>query len=144
MDSSKRAFIKKSCGFCASIVGISLLSPVISSCSTLKYIEPVFSNGFLQLSISDFVENSNLVIVKNKSLEYDVAVVKIANDFYRAFELKCTHQDNALVPTNSGFHCNLHGSSFGLDGKVKTLPASSNLNEFKTSFASGIISIKLF
>ena len=84
-----------------------------------------------------------IVIIKNKSIEYDIAVIKNSDVLYRSFELKCTHQDNALVPTSSGFHCNLHGSSFGLDGKVKTLPASSNLKEFKTSLDSGIITIQL-
>ncbi len=141
MNSNRRDFIKKTCGLCASVVGISILAPALQSCSTLTYVQPPISQGRLSVPIASFVENSKLVIVQNKSLDYDIAVVKGDDGTYRSFELKCTHQDNSLIATQTGFHCSLHGSSFSLTGKVNNAPATSNLKEFKTSIDSGIIQI---
>ena len=143
MSGTRREFIKKSCGLCASVVGISLLAPAFQSCSTLLYASPQIVDGKLSFPISSFVEGSQLVIVKNDSLEYDIAVVKGTDNSYRSFELKCTHQDNSLIATKTGFHCNLHGSSFQLNGKVNNPPAINNLKEFKTSIEAGIIQIIL-
>ena len=143
MDTNRRDFIKKSCGLCASIVGISILAPALQSCSTLTYVQPEFSQAQFSLPISSFIENSNLVIIQNKSLDYDIAVVKGKDGTFRSFELKCTHQDNSLIATQTGFHCSLHGSSFSLSGKVNNAPATTNLKEFKTTLNSGVIQISL-
>ena len=143
MSGTRREFIKKSCGLCASVVGISILAPALQGCSTLQYAKPEIVQGKLSFPISSFIEGTNLVIVQNDTLDYDIAVVKGANNGYRSFELKCTHQDNSLIATKTGFHCNLHGSSFQLDGKVNNPPATNNLKEFKTNVDSGIIQITL-
>ena len=141
MNQNRREFIKKSCGLCASIVGISILASALDSCTPLKYVSAEINDGKILIPTSNFIENSKVVIVKHNSLEYDIALVKGANNTYRAFELKCTHQDNALVATNSGFQCNLHGSTFTLDGKVNTAPATRPLKEYSTSLANEVVTI---
>jgi Rieske Fe-S protein len=143
MDKNRREFIKKSCGLCASIVGISILASALDSCTPLKYVSAEVSQGKILIPTSNFIEDSKLVIVKHQSLEYDIALVKGNNNTYRAFELKCTHQDNALTATASGFQCNLHGSTFTLEGKVNTAPATSPLKEYKTILNGESVEITL-
>lgn len=143
MLENRRQFIKKTCGLCASIVGISMLVPALQGCSALQYVKPEIVQGKISFPISSFIEGSNLLIIQNNSLDYDIAVVRGENNSFRSFELKCTHQDNSLIATASGFHCNLHGSSFNLEGKVNNPPATSNLREYKTAVDSGIIQVIL-
>lgn len=143
MNESRRQFIKKSCGLCASIVGLSVLAASLDSCTPLKYVNGDISTGKISVASSNFVENSKLVIVKHAKLDYDIALVKTDEKTYRAFELKCTHQDNALVPTSTGFHCNLHGSSYTLEGKVNSTPATTPLKEYKIQVVGEIVEIVL-
>jgi len=143
MQENRREFIKRSCGLCASVVGISILAPALQGCSTLTRLEPVLVQGVLSIPVSSFIEKQQVVIIENSTLDYEIAVVKSINNTYRSFELRCTHQETSLIATNSGFHCNLHGSSFSLTGKVNNPPASSNLKEYKTTVNSGIIEIML-
>ena len=58
MNSNRRDFIKKTCGVCASVVGISILAPAVQSCSTLTYVQPPISQGRLSVPIASFVEKS--------------------------------------------------------------------------------------
>lgn len=143
MTNERRNFIKQSCKLCASLAGITFLMNSLQSCAPLHYYEPQIDQGTINVPVSQFIEGANMVIVKNKSLEYDIAVVKTGSELYKAFELKCTHQANSLVVTKTGFFCNLHGSSFDLNGKVNTSPASVNLKEYLLNLNSEIITIKL-
>jgi Rieske Fe-S protein len=143
MDTSRREFIKKSCGICASIVGISMLAASLDSCTPLQYVSAEISNGKISVAKNKFVEGTSLLILKHPSLEYNIALVKSGENSFRAFELKCTHQDNSLVATNSGFHCSLHGSSYSTEGKVSNGPATTNLKEYSTSVVNENVEISL-
>lgn len=143
MDTSRRAFIKKSCGICASIVGISILAASLDSCTPLQYVSAEVNNGKINLAKNKFIEGNSLLVLKHPSLEYNIAVVKSGENSFRAFELKCTHQDNSLIATNSGFHCSLHGSSYSTDGKVNNGPATTNLKEYITKVADENVEITL-
>ncbi len=129
MTLKRREFIKNSCALCAGVLGISAILPALEGCAPLNYLDVPVVNGSIKVAKSAFNQTTNLVILKNEQFDYTIAVVKKEN--IRAFELKCTHQPNPLIATNTGFYCNLHGSSFNLDGKVTNPPASANLNEFK-------------
>lgn len=142
MNSDRRDFLKDTCKLCASIVGISLVLPALEGCAPLQYYNTAVTNGILNVPISSFVEDTNMVIVKDKSLNYQVAVIKQKDNSFRAFELKCTHQDNSLIATKSSFVCSLHGSTFDLNGKVINTPASSNLKEYPLTISNEIITIK--
>ena len=143
MDTERRAFIKKTCGLCASIVGITVLASALEGCASLIYVKPELVKGVLKVPLGSFVENSKLVIVRNAVLDYDIALVKSGDNTFRSFELKCTHQDNALVATSTGFFCNLHGSSFRIDGTVNVAPATANLKEYKTMVNGELVEIIL-
>ena len=142
MNSERRAFLKDTCKLCASIVGISIVLPAIEGCAPLNYYTAGVSNGKINVPVASFVEETNMVIVKDKSLNYQVAIIKQKDNSFRAFELKCTHQDNSLIATKSSFVCGLHGSTFDLNGKVITTPASKNLREFPVTLSNDIISVK--
>ena len=142
MKTDRRGFLRESCKLCASIVGISLVASSLEGCAPLNYYSTTLSNGELNIPIASFIENSNMVIIKDKSLEYQVAVVKQKDNTFKAFELKCTHQDNSLIATKSSFVCGLHGSTFDLSGKVITTPASKNLKEFPVTLSNDLITVK--
>lgn len=127
----RRDFIKRSCGVCAGLLGIAAVLPVVQSCAPLNYIQAVKENNSFFIPYTAFVEDSKLVIIKNNELAFNIAVVKLTETSYKALEMRCTHQTNALVATKNSFVCTLHGSTFDLTGKVITSPASSNLKEFK-------------
>ncbi len=126
---------------CASIVGLTILASSLDSCTPLKYVSGEINKGAVKFSANNFIENSKLVIIRNNTLEYDIAVVKGSDNSYRALELKCTHQDNALVANATGFQCNLHGSTFALDGTVVTSPATSSLKEYRVSAVGDLIEV---
>lgn len=143
MNKERREFIKNSCTLCAGVLGLSALLPALQSCvavNTLQ-LEPV--NNSFQIDPSSFIENSKVVIIKHATLDFPLAVVKTSETEYRAFELKCTHQDNGLGVSNSGFYCSMHGSNYDLNGKVLTPPANRNLKEFKTQFTNNQILVTL-
>jgi nitrite reductase/ring-hydroxylating ferredoxin subunit len=142
MNSERRAFLKDTCKLCASIVGISIVLPAIEGCAPLNYYSAGVSNGKINVPVASFVEETNMVIVKDKSLNYQVAIIKQKDNSFRAFELKCTHQDNALIATKSSFVCSLHGSSYDLNGKVTNTPASTNLKEFPIEVVNETIQIQ--
>lgn len=64
-----------------------------------------------------------------------VIVAKTAAGNYIAVSSACTHQGNPLnfESGNNQFHCNAHGSNFGLDGKVINGPAGAALKQYKTT-----------
>ncbi len=143
MAVERRDFIRQACGLCASIVGISAILPALSSCTPLKSYSGEIIQGSIQLPVNQFTEENNLVIVKNQSLEFEIAVVKYSNEKFRAFELQCTHRTYPLIATNSGFVCNQHGSRYDLEGKVTQAPAEKNLKEYSIQSNGEILNIKI-
>lgn len=131
MGVERRDFLKSACGLCASLVGISIVLPAISGCSPLQSVVGEVNSGKIALPITAFATDSNLVVVRNEKLEYDIAVVRYSTNSFRAFQLQCTHRAYPLVATKTGFFCNQHGSRFDMEGKVIQTPATTNLKEYK-------------
>lgn len=73
----------------------------------------------------------------------DIAVQKKDEATYTALLLECTHQENGLTPTGNGYHCNLHGSEFDRDGKVRKGPAELPLEKFTTTIDNDNLLIHL-
>jgi Rieske Fe-S protein len=143
MDHNRRAFIKQTCTLCASLIGIVVLPGAIQSCAPIVMQKSVIENGKIVVQRSVFSVENKLVVLRNPSLEFDIAVVWLETDVYKAFELQCTHQANALLPTKSGFFCSAHGSSFSFDGKVKNEPALRDLKEYPIQMNSEQLIIQL-
>ncbi len=139
----RRDFIRQACGLCASVLGIAALLPAVSACSPLKTITGQVNQGMIDVLLSNFTPESNMVIVRNNDFDFDLAVVKFPDGNYKAFQLQCTHRANPLVVTKTGFFCNLHGSRYALDGTVTQAPATSNLREYNFQVSADKISIKI-
>ena len=135
--------MKQTCGLCASMLGMAIVLPALQSCSSLLTIQASPEQGRISIDKSLFNEENRLAIIKNDNQEFDIALVNLSGEDFRAFELQCTHQSNPLVPTKTGFFCNAHGSAFSFDGKVKTPPAQNNLKEFKVELNANQITIYL-
>lgn len=143
MSPERRDFIKQACGLCASLVGISLVLPAVTACSPLKTVMGVVKQGTIDVALSNFTEENNMVIVRNNDFDYDLVVVKYPDGNYRSFQLQCTHRANPLVATKTGFFCNLHGSKYALDGSVTQAPATTNLKEYNLQVSTDKITIKI-
>jgi Rieske Fe-S protein len=141
MDVQRREFLKKSCGLCASLLTLGAIAPMVQSCSPLLSIKTNVSKGTIEVPLSSFTPESKVVLIKNEPFEFDIALVQLDTNRYKAFELQCTHQSNPLVPTKSGFFCNAHGSSFTLEGKVKNEPALRDLKEYNVLIGTNSVSV---
>jgi len=128
----RRKFIKDTCLVCASIIASGMVSPLFSACSPLTILKITPNEGKIVFSIDKFTDENKMIILKNfDALDFDIAVVKYDNSFYKAFELQCTHQPNVrLAATDTGFVCHEHGSRFNLNGQVTQAPARKPLKEF--------------
>lgn len=143
-DFQRRDFIRQTCRLCAATVGLAAVLPAISSCAPLQMVTAeVKAGGIIEVPLSSFAPDNPLVLVRNASLEYEIALVRYSDQSYKAFEMKCTHRDNPLVATKSGFFCNLHGSSFDMNGKVVKSPATDNLKEYNLQVSNPLILIKI-
>lgn len=130
MESNRRDFIKKACGLCAAVVGLGVALPALQSCSSFATVRTNVSSGNIAVPKSMFTPESQMVIIKNEAAAFDMVVVNLGNNVYKAMELQCTHQENPLIPTKNGFFCNAHGSAYTLEGKVKQEPALTDMKSF--------------
>lgn len=120
------------------------LLPTLAGCATAKssvYKTPINGNT-ISVPLSLF-ESANLQIVRPAGWYYDIAVHKQEDGSYTALLMKCTHMDNQLTITGSGFNCSLHGSVFNKDGAVQKGPAERALQHYQTSIQSNQLIITI-
>ena len=137
---NRREFLKNSCKVCAvvSLTGIS-----ITACTpAFPIVKTKFSKGTVSVPLTSFAE-SNLVIVRDLDVEFDVLVVKKNDGDFRALYMKCSHQHNSLTAIQSGLHCSAHGSSFDLDGNPTKEPATLPLTQFQTELKTDSVNITI-
>jgi Rieske Fe-S protein len=135
----RREFIKQSCTMCLGIVGLGALVTQLSGCAPIPILKAEPVGGLLSVPVSSFTETNKMVIIRNSQLEWDVVVVKMSDTVYEAIQMKCTHQDNLLTATKTGFFCSAHGSTFDLEGNVTKEPALRPLKKYKTEMKEAVI-----
>ena len=128
---SRREFIRRSCTVCAGLVGLGVLATQLGGCAPLPVYKGRAEKGLIAVPLSSFTDKNNIVIVRSEKLDFDIAVVKNGSA-YTAFLMKCTHQDNPVTATKTGFYCPSHGSAFDLAGNVTQEPALRPLKKFTT------------
>ena len=96
----------------------------------------------LLVPITSF-EGSDLLVVRDGRLPFDILLVRKPQGVFEALYLRCTHQQSELTVTPTGLHCPLHGSAFDLDGHVTEGPAVKDLKTFNTSKENDQIIINL-
>lgn len=142
MVMERRAFIKQSCTACMAFAGVSVLSSLLSGCASVAVYKTTVTNNIISVPRSSILPDEHVKIIRAGQLEYDILLVmKRDNSLPTALQMKCTHRDNELVATSGGLMCNLHGSSFNLEGDVTQGPATENLKKFKVAEENNIITI---
>jgi len=139
----RKKFIKTGCTVClGAMAGISFLS-LLEGCATGKIIKQEAIENKLTVSTTDFEENKSFIIIRTKSLSYDILVHRNADQTYTALYMQCTHYDNPVFANNKEIFCPSHGSIFDFTGKVLKEPATTNLKQYKTEVSGTSISIYL-
>jgi cytochrome b6-f complex iron-sulfur subunit len=97
------------------------------------------------------VQNNSLIVPKslflNKKVvqvEYNdklIALVRLAENNYKASLLECTHRGCAVEVTQTEFVCPCHGARFNENGQVIRGPATRNLLGFNTRNFDDIVII---
>ncbi len=141
MNIDRRQFIKSSCNACLGAAATGLLLSQLTSCApAFPVYKAKFGKGIIEVPVSSF-ETSNLVIVRDLQMDFDILLVKKSAEDYQALDMKCSHQANPLTATSSGLFCSAHGSSFDLNGNVRTEPATGPLQKFNTELNDNTITI---
>lgn len=139
----RREFIKTTCLTCAGVIGGGALLSLFNSCSPLPVLKISTKETKLSIPEASFIENQNVLIIKNSNMEFDILVVKKKDATYNALYMQCTHESQPLSATKSGLFCSSHGSAFNLDGEVTVQPATRPLRKFKTEIENNNIIIYL-
>ncbi len=137
---TRREFIKDTCTTCLGTAFLGLTFSQLTSCSSLPVYKTKLGGKSVEVPLSSFVE-SNLVIVRDLQMPFDILLVKKSEQEYNAIYMKCSHQENPVTATKSGLYCSSHGSSFDLDGKVTKEPAPKSLTTFETKLNENSVSI---
>ncbi|RFZ95455.1 hypothetical protein D0C36_08010 [Mucilaginibacter conchicola] len=138
--STRRSFIKSGCAACLlTASGMSFLE----SCSTpLPMVKATGSKpGQVEVPLSSFT-TGNMLVVRNKQLEYDVLLIK-KEQSYKALYMRCTHEGVGLTAAANKIFCSAHGSVFDLDGNVVKEPALRPLKTYSTEVVNDQIIIHL-
>lgn len=136
----RREFISSSCKICLLGAAGFSLTQLMSCATTSSVYKTNITNGYLNVPLNLF-EKSSLQIVRPAGWYYDVAVQKNDDNSYTALLLQCTHQQNQLTPTGTGYHCSLHGSDFDKQGNVRKGPAEEPLHHFETSVNNNLVTV---
>lgn len=139
----RRDFIKSTCVTCAGVLGGSALLSMLNSCAPLPVIKTSSKDKNLLIPESSFVDNQNLLIIKNSNFDFDILLVKKKDNTYNALYMQCSHENQPLSATKSGLFCSSHGSAFNLEGEVTVQPATKPLKKFKTHIENKNILIDL-
>lgn len=139
---TRREFLKDTCTACLGTAFLGITVTQLSSCSSLPIYKTNLSQKAVDVPLSNFAE-SNLVIVRDLQVPYDILLVKKSDQDYRAIYMKCSHRENPVTATKSGLYCPSHGSTFDLDGNVTKEPATEPLHKFKTEIKDQQLTIDL-
>ena len=139
---TRRAFLKDTCTACLGTAFLGFSLTQLSGCSSLPIYKTNLSQKLVDVPLSNFAE-SNLVIVRDLQVPYDILLVKKSDQEYSAIYMKCSHRENPVTATKSGLFCSTHGSTFDLDGNVTKEPAPGPLKKFKTETSDDKLTIDL-
>lgn len=127
----RKEFLKKTCKACIGITAGWMLTE-LAACSHTPIYKAEVKDHKAAIPLSMFA-SSDVLITSIRGLEYDLAIRKEKDNSYSALLLKCTHFDNPLTATGTGYTCSLHGSMFDREGVVTQGPAEYNLKHYPTT-----------
>ncbi len=143
--STRRDFVKMTCGICAAITGAGIISTALQSCATFPMVRAIPSNGKITVPESSFTPEVNYILVRCKDLENDILVVRNSPEKkdYWGLLMRCTHQQNPLSVQKQIIHCPAHGSEFDLNGMVVKDPAINPLKKYLVEAKDNLLVIDL-
>jgi cytochrome b6-f complex iron-sulfur subunit len=140
----RREFLRSSCISCMGAAALGVTFPQLTSCSpALPTFKTAFKGDVVSVPLSSFMPESNLLIVRDLQVEFDILLVRKSPDEYKAIYMKCSHRANPVTATSHGLYCPSHGSSFDLDGNATKEPATQPLEKFKTEIKDDKVFITL-
>ncbi|CAN5467456.1 Rieske (2Fe-2S) protein [soil metagenome] len=137
----RRAFIKSGCVL-ALATGCGVVLSSVSGCSP----GIIYKTGIIENKIAvplTLFSNGKLQIIRPAGMQFDIALRKEDDTTYSSFLMRCTHAENQLLSTGTGFTCALHGSVFNADGSVTKGPAEYPLKKYRTEVIEENIIIHL-
>lgn len=139
---TRREFIKDTCTACLGSSFLGLTLSQLAGCASFPVYKTNLSQQTVDIPLTSFSE-SNLVVVRDMQMAYDVLLVKKSEQEYNAIYMKCSHRENPVSATKTGLYCSEHGSTFDFDGNVTKEPALEPLKKFKTILKENAITIDL-
>ena len=114
------------------------LAPYLVSCKKQNNNSTLNINFTLNL---DDAANSALKANGGYLVKNGVIVARTTQGNYIAVAAACTHQGYTVYYDGAEFVCPAHGSVFSNSGSVVYGPASSNLQQFKTSLTGNLLKV---
>lgn len=138
---TRNDFLLTTCkGLCgAALLGVS--ATILESCTSLRLYKTASANGIISVPVSEFAETT-LLTVRVPQIDYDLLVVKKPDNSYHALLMRCSHQDFTLSANPKGLSCSMHGSTFDLEGNVRTGPATEALRRYSATLDGDKILIR--
>jgi len=128
---SRKVFLRDSCRGLCGLAMASAAATWLAGCAVAKttvYTARI-ADKKIEVPLSLFAE-SQTQVVQVPGWRYNLLVVKEKDGSFKALLMKCTHQGFKLTADKGGLHCNLHGSTFDLEGRVTNGPAAMPLSSF--------------
>ncbi|WP_020531086.1 ubiquinol-cytochrome c reductase iron-sulfur subunit [Flexithrix dorotheae] len=130
----RKKFLKLAGSSCLAITGIPTL---LTGCSSVHRVNAIVRENRLTVSKLEFIEGTekprDVVLVREMSLAFPIALYRLSTDDYIALWMECTHQGCEVNAQPHYLVCPCHGSEFDSKGNVVQGPAETNLKTFKIS-----------
>jgi nitrite reductase/ring-hydroxylating ferredoxin subunit len=143
----RKDFIAKSCLAC---VGGILLTTILESCNSTKYITGQIDGSDLVVKTSDFISIKNgkeeykkYIVVNHDKLQFPICIYRLSETEYSAIYMRCTHKGAELQVFGEKLACPAHGSEFSNTGIVLSPPAYENLRKFPVTITASALRISL-
>jgi len=128
---NRRNFLTLSCKLCTLSGSALSFSFLLNSCSSILTYKVTASSNIISVPLTAFGPEETKKIIRTEDMKYDILLLNLPLKEPYAILMKCTHIENRIFVTNTGFSCNLHGSRFLTDGSVVQGPATEPLQRFK-------------
>lgn len=139
----RKQFIKTGCLLCVgATAGLSSLT-LLQGCATGKIVKQEPVNNQLSVNTALFTTENPYLILRTKTLNFDILVHKKTETEYVALYMQCTHYDNPVFANKKEIFCPSHGSKFNFDGEVTKEPANIPLKKFPTQLTNNTLTISI-
>jgi cytochrome b6-f complex iron-sulfur subunit len=150
---SRRQFCAGAC----QVASCATLATLVSACggdgsptspSGAPAILPVLAGQFANSGVQVTAAGSALADVGGAALVESVAglflIAQTSTNTFSAIDAVCTHEGCTITGADGGTYvCPCHGSRYNRSGQVMAGPARASLRQYATTFADGVVTIRL-